>query len=78
VVHVGRLLRDPPRILRPDLGPRHALLAAAGRSTRGSAPSCTGCTTTAWSTTPSSSAPPTTASLSPAPRRPSSTAASAC
>ena len=29
VVHVGRLLRDPPRLPRPDLGPRHALLAAS-------------------------------------------------
>ena len=32
VVHVGRLLRDPPRLLRADLGPRHALLAAARRT----------------------------------------------
>ena len=34
VVHVGRLLRDPPRLRGADLGPRHPLLAAAVQPAR--------------------------------------------
>ena len=34
VLPVGRLLRDPPRVLGADLGPRHALLAAARQPAR--------------------------------------------
>jgi arylsulfatase A-like enzyme len=29
VVHVGRVLRDPPRVLQPDLDPRRVVLAPA-------------------------------------------------
>ena len=97
LVHVGRLLRDPPRLLRPDLGPRQPLLAAAGqpagrrRHPRGhgrvqgqrplARPGDRRRPPRAARLRPGrehagASAPPTTASLSPAPRRPCSTAGS--
>ena len=34
VLHVGRVLRDPPPVRGPDLGARHALLAAAAQPAR--------------------------------------------